>query len=196
MNKVLVAAVSAASLSLGACSTASDPTTAGVTTGAGVGAVAGAGLGAVVGGLSPVEGAVLGAAVGGVAGAVWADRDQDGRADGYYQNGSYYSGAPAGYAGNRCRNVAGGAATGAGVGAVGGAGLGAVVGGINPIEGAVIGALVGGLAGAVYTDANNDGCVDGYTQGGQYYPGAPQSQAPGSYQQPNYEAPRRSGERG
>jgi hypothetical protein len=25
---------------------------------------------------------------------VWADNDRDGRADGYYQNGQYYAGAP------------------------------------------------------------------------------------------------------
>jgi hypothetical protein len=25
---------------------------------------------------------------------VWADNDHDGRADGYYQNGQYYPGAP------------------------------------------------------------------------------------------------------
>jgi hypothetical protein len=39
---------------------------------------------------------VIGAAVGGVAGAVWADNDKDGRADGYYQNGQYYAGQPSG----------------------------------------------------------------------------------------------------
>jgi hypothetical protein len=42
-----------------------------------------------------LEGAVIGAAVGGVAGAVWADRDNDGRVDGYVSNGQYYAGAPA-----------------------------------------------------------------------------------------------------
>lgn len=196
MKKIIVAVAvaGAASLSLGACAT-TDPTTSNVATGAGVGAAGGAALGAAVGGLGVIEGAVLGAAVGGLAGAVWADNDRDGRVDGYYQNGQYTAGAPAGYdPARRCVNVAGSAATGAGIGAAGGAGVGAVVGGINPLEGAVVGAIVGGLAGAVYADQNNDGCVDGYTRGGQYYPGAPQ---PGAYQQqPQYQAPVRSGERG
>ena len=39
---------------------------------------------------------MIGAAVGGVAGAIWADNDRDGRADGYYQNGQYYQGQPSG----------------------------------------------------------------------------------------------------
>ena len=55
----------------------------------------GAAAGAVIGGISPLEGAVIGAAVGGLAGAIWADRDNDGRVDGYVQNGQYYNGAPA-----------------------------------------------------------------------------------------------------
>ena len=50
--------------------------------------------GAVIPGVSVLEGAVIGAAVGGVAGAIWADRDNDGRVDGYVQNGQYYAGAP------------------------------------------------------------------------------------------------------
>ena len=37
---------------------------------------------------------MIGAAVGGVAGAVWADRDNDGRVDGYISNGQYYQGGP------------------------------------------------------------------------------------------------------
>ena len=36
-----------------------------------------------------------GAAVGGLAGAVWADRNNDGVVDGYVYNGQYYPGAPA-----------------------------------------------------------------------------------------------------
>ena len=45
---------------------------------------------------SIIIGAVLaiGAAVGGLAGAVWADRNGDGRADGYTYNGQYYEGQP------------------------------------------------------------------------------------------------------
>ena len=41
--------------------------------------------------------AAIGAAIGGVAGAVWADRNGDGRVDGYISNGRYYAGTPAGY---------------------------------------------------------------------------------------------------
>jgi phage tail tape-measure protein len=196
MKKSFAAILMAGSLSLGACATTdpyADDTLAGAGTGAAIGAVAGAGAGAVIGGLSPIEGAAIGAAVGGLAGAVWADSNNDGYADGYYQNGQYYEGRPAGYnasASRSCPTTLGGAATGAAIGAAGGAGVGAVVGGINPLEGAAIGAVVGGLAGAVWADRNNDGCVDGYYRSGQYYEGAPQPQ---QYQSaPVY----RAGERG
>jgi len=190
MKKTLVMLCSAAALSLGGCASMDDDDTlASAGTGAAVGAAAGAGLGAVVGGLSPIEGAVIGAAVGGIAGAVWADRDNDGMADGYVQNGQYYEGRPQYAAANQCKSVLGGAATGAGIGAVGGAGVGAVVGGINPLEGALIGAAVGGIAGAVWTDRNNDGCVDGYTRDGQYYEGGP-------VVQPVSNTSMRAGERG
>ena len=74
-----------------------DPTLRRVATGALGGAALGAAAGAVIGGLSPIEGAVIGAAVGGLAGAVWADNDRDGMADGYVYNGQYYQGQPAGY---------------------------------------------------------------------------------------------------
>ena len=98
MKNAMIAILSAGALSLGACSTTdtaqNDETLRSAGTGAAIGAAAGASLGAVVGGLSPIEGAVIGAAVGGLAGAVWADRDNDGRADGYYQNGTYYEGRP------------------------------------------------------------------------------------------------------
>ena len=94
MKKSILAVLMAGSMSLGACATTDDDTLEGAGTGAGIGAVAGAGLGAVVGGLSPIEGAAIGAAVGGIAGAVWADRDNDGRVDGYVQNGTYYPGQP------------------------------------------------------------------------------------------------------
>ena len=95
MKKLLLVVPLAASISLGACTTAGeDDTVESAATGAVVGGVAGAGLGAVVGGLSPITGAVIGAAVGGLAGAIWADRDNDGSADGYYYNGTYYQGEP------------------------------------------------------------------------------------------------------
>jgi hypothetical protein len=51
--------------------------------------------GAVIPGVSVLQGAVIGAAVGGLAGAVWADRNNDGAVDGYVYNGQYYQGAPA-----------------------------------------------------------------------------------------------------
>lgn len=71
-----------------------DPTLRRVAGGALGGAALGAAAGAVIPGLSILEGAVIGAAVGGVAGAIWADRDNDGRVDGYVHNGQYYTGAP------------------------------------------------------------------------------------------------------
>ena len=39
---------------------------------------------------------MIGAAVGGLAGAIWADRNNDGMVDGYVYNGQYYAGAPVG----------------------------------------------------------------------------------------------------
>ena len=64
-------------------------------TGALGGAALGAAAGAVIPGVSVLQGAVIGAAVGGLAGAIWADRNNDGRVDGYVYNGQYYPGAPA-----------------------------------------------------------------------------------------------------
>ena len=189
MKKTIMMLCGAAALSLGGCASTDDDTLASAGTGAAIGAATGAGVGAVVGGLTPIEGAVIGAAVGGVAGAVWADRDNDGYSDGYVQNGQYVQGSPTYASANQCRSVLGGAATGAGVGALGGAGVGAVVGGINPLEGALIGAAVGGIAGAVWTDRNNDGCVDGYMREGQYYEGGP-------VVQPVSSTPSMAGERG
>lgn len=171
MKKSFAAVLLAGSISLAACtSTTEDSTLAAAGTGAAIGGAGGAVVGAIAG--APIAGAAIGAAVGGIAGAVWADANNDGQADGYVSNGQYYPGAPAGYTATRnCRSVTGSAATGAGVGALAGAGVGALAGGV--LEGAVIGALVGGVSGAVWADANNDGCVDGYTRNGQYYEGTP-----------------------
>ncbi|HYD24391.1 MAG TPA: hypothetical protein VEB68_06320 [Croceibacterium sp.] len=177
MNKAILL-VAAAALPLGACaSTTDDSDLATVGTGAAIGAAGGAGVAAIAGG-DLLTGAAIGAAVGGLAGAVWADRNNDGQADGYVYNGQYYEGSPAGYqtasATPRCGpSTLGSVATGAGAGAAVGAGAGALIGGLGVLEGAAIGAAVGGLAGAVYADANNDGCVDGYVREGQYYSGSP-----------------------
>lgn len=177
MNKVVISLMAAAALPLAACTTQGDSDTlASAGTGAAIGAAGGAGIAAVAGG-DLLTGAVIGAAVGGLAGAVWADRNNDGRADGYVYNGQYYEGSPSGSYQNasaRCGpSVAGSAVTGAGVGAAAGAGAGALIGGLGVLEGAVIGAAVGGLAGAIWADSNNDGCVDGYVREGQYYSGSP-----------------------
>ena len=131
--------------------------------------------GAVIPGVSVIEGAAVGAAIGGLAGAVWADNDRDGYADGYVQNGTYYSGTPSGYD-PTLRRVATGAIGGAALGAV----AGAVIPGLSPITGAVIGAAVGGLAGAVWADNDRDGQADGYVYNGQYYQGQPSGYAPTS----------------
>ena len=96
MKKPMIAILMAGSISLGACTTygPNDETLRGAGTGAAIGAAAGAGLGAVAGGLGVIEGAAIGAAVGGLAGAVWADRNNDGCVDGYVREGQYYEGAP------------------------------------------------------------------------------------------------------
>ena len=180
MNKAVITLLAAAALPLSACaSTPNDNTLASVGTGAAIGAAGGAGVAALTGG-GLLTGAVIGAAVGGLAGAVWADRNNDGVADGYVYNGQYYAGEPnGGYANTAsatpasCPSVGGSAAVGAAGGAALGAGVGAVTGGLSVPVGALIGAAVGGLAGAVWADSNNDGCVDGYTRNGQYYSGGP-----------------------
>ena len=179
VNKAVIL-LAAAALPLGACASTNDDTLASAGTGAAIGAAGGAGIAAVAGG-DLLTGAAIGAAVGGLAGAVWADRNGDGRADGYVYNGQYYEGEPTGYQNasttTRCGpSTLGGAAAGAGVGAAAGAGAGALIGGLGVLEGAAIGAAVGGIAGAVWADSNNDGCVDGYVREGQYYSGAPQVQ--------------------
>src|SRR5215213_10320860 len=183
MRKTIMALTMASTLTLGAC--ASNPR---VAQDAAIGGIGGAAVGAVVPGVSLIEGAAVGAAVGGLAGAVWADNNNDGYADGYVQNGTYYSGTPSGYD-PTLRRVATGALGGAVLGGV----AGAIIPGVSTLEGAVIGAAVGGLAGAIWADRDNDGRVDGYVSNGQYYAGAPSSAAPA------YSAPppaTRSGERG
>ena len=181
MHKAILL-VAAASLPLGACTTYDhDRYLAPVGTGAAIGASGGAGIAAATGG-SLLAGAAIGGVVGGLAGAVWADRNNDGVADGYVYNGQYYEGAPAGYnngyavpvaSSSRCGPSVGHSAA---VGAVGGAALGAgvsAIAGTGLLASAVVGAAVGGLAGAVWADANNDGCPDGYIREGRYYSGEP-----------------------
>ena len=180
----MIAIVLASSISLGACAT-NDRTLETAATGAGVGALGGAAVGAVVGGVSPIEGAAVGAVVGGLAGAVWADQNQDGYADGYVREGTYYAGQPQGY-----DPTLGRVATGALGGAVIGGAAGALIPGVGILEGAVAGAVVGGIAGAIWADNDRDGRVDGYVVEGQYYPGAPPASAPA------YAPPARTGERG
>ena len=182
----MIAIALASSISLGACAY-NDRTLETAATGAAVGAAGGAAVGAVVGGITPIQGAAVGAAIGGLTGAVWADQNQDGYADGYVREGQYYAGQPQGY-----DPTLGRVATGALVGGALGAGAGALIPGVGILEGAVVGAVVGGLAGAVWADQNNDGRVDGYVREGQYYPGAPPAAEPA----PTYAPPARSGERG
>lgn len=196
MNKAVITLLAASSLPLSACtSTPTDNTLASVGTGAAIGAAGGAGVAALTGG-GLLAGAAIGAAVGGLAGAVWADRNNDGVADGYVYNGQYYAGEPtSGYANSvsgapACRSVGRTAAVGAAGGAALGAGVGAITGGLSIPAGALIGAAVGGLAGAVWADSNNDGCIDGYIRNGQYYSGGPVVQ-PTSSTSPAY-----TGERG
>ncbi|HVR92014.1 MAG TPA: hypothetical protein VHG29_13115 [Novosphingobium sp.] len=189
MKSSILLLMAAASLPLGACTNmGSDRTLASAGTGAAIGAAGGAGIAAIAGG-DLLTGALIGGAVGGLAGAVWADRDNDGRADGYYRGGQYYAGEPGQYqsaSAPTCRSVGGTALTGAGVGAAAGAGVGLLASGVGVLEGALVGAAVGGLAGAVWADSNNDGCADGYTREGRYYSGGPVVQP----------IPYRTGERG
>lgn len=191
MNKIMIAALMAGTVSLSACATTGrDSAMAGdVAQGAAIGAAGGAVLGAVVPGIGIIGGAAIGAGIGGLAGAVWADNNNDGYADGYYQNGTYYAGQPAGYD-PTLRSVATGAVGGAALGAV----AGAVIPGLGLLEGAVIGAAVGGVAGAVWADNDSDGRADGYYRNGQYTQGEPTS---GPAMEPAYSAPpASSGERG
>lgn len=164
MKGTVVALLCAASLPLAACaSTRSDDMLASTETGTTMVAY------------DPVTGAVVGAAVGGMPGAYWADKNGDGYADGYMQDGNYYQGQPtyASAPARSCPSTLGSAATGAGVGAAAGAGVGLLASGVSVLGGALVGAAVGGLAGAIWADQNNDGCVDGYVREGQYYEGGP-----------------------
>jgi predicted small secreted protein len=189
MKKAIIAVLLAGSMSLGACATTDSRMAGDVAQGAAVGAVGGAAIGAVVPGVNVIEGAAIGAGIGGLAGAVWADNNNDGYADGYVQNGTYYAGTPQGYD-PTLRTVATGALGGAALGAA----AGAVIPGLGVLEGAVVGAAVGGLAGAVWSDNNNDGRADGYVYNGQYYPGQPG--APAATTAPMASPPPAPGERG
>ena len=191
MRKSILAMTLASTAALGACATNSR-----VAEDAAIGGVGGAAVGAVVPGVSVIEGAAVGAAIGGLAGAAWADTNNDGYVDGYMYNGQYYAGAPQGYDPTThavAVGALGGAALGAGVGALAGGSVGSI------LTGAVIGAAVGGLAGAVWADRNNDGVVDGYVYNGQYYAGAPAGYTGTAVPAPMpapAPAPMRSGERG
>lgn len=182
MKKSLVL-LAAAALPLSACASYDgDDTLASAGTGAAIGAAGGAGVAAVTGG-NVLTGAAIGAAVGGLAGAVWADRDGDGRTDGYVYQNQYYEGDPANHqmahhqmASANCPSVGGTAVKTGLAGAAVGAGAGALIGGLGVLEGAAIGAAVGGIGGAVWADNNRDGCVDGYVREGVYYEGSPNVQ--------------------
>lgn len=177
--KYSLALIAAAALPLGACTSYSgdNDTLASAGTGAAIGAAAGAGVSAVAG-TDLLTSAAIGAAAGGLAGAVWADRNRDGRADGYVYQNRYYAGTPDTYNpamgdASYCPSVAGTALKSGVAGAAVGAGAGALIGGISVLEGAAIGAAVAGLGGAIWADQNRDGCIDGYVREGQYYAGAP-----------------------
>lgn len=173
--------LAAAALPLSGCASyGDDDTLASAGTGAAIGAAAGAGVSAVAG-TDLLTSAAIGAAAGGLAGAVWADRNRDGRADGYVYQNQYYAGTPDTYvagSGDRsyCPSVGGTAVKTGVAGAAVGAGAGALIGGISVLEGAAIGAAVGGLGGAIWADQNRDGCIDGYVREGQYYSGVPAQQ--------------------
>jgi hypothetical protein len=95
----------------------------------------------------------LGQPVAGVPGAVWADQNNDGRVDGYVQNGEYHAGAPTTYQSS------------------------VTPASCTPVSStAIIGGAVSGVSGAIWADQNNDGCVDGYVREGRYYSGAPMVQ--------------------
>jgi hypothetical protein len=71
-----------------------DPGTHAVLAGTNDSAAWGTAAGAVLPGVSIPSGAVIGDPVNGLAGAFWADRNNDGVVDGYIYQGRYYPGAP------------------------------------------------------------------------------------------------------
>ena len=93
MRTSILALALASTAALGAC-TQNPRMNSDIATGAAVGAAGGAVVGAVAPGISTIAGAAVGAAIGGLAGAVWADRNNDGVVDGYVYNGQYYAGGP------------------------------------------------------------------------------------------------------
>ena len=109
---------------------------------------------------SIADGAIVGGAILGIDNAVWADQNNDGVVDGFVRNGQYYPGIPPGYD-RVLRRVTAHPPT------------DAPPPGFN--SGAVVGRPVAGLPGGIWSDANGDGVVDGYTVNGRYVPGAPQS---------------------
>lgn len=71
-----------------------DPESHAVLAGTNGSAALGTAAGAVLPGVAIPSSAVIGAPVGGLAGAFWADRNNDGVVDGYIYHGQYYPGAP------------------------------------------------------------------------------------------------------
>ncbi len=96
MHKVVIVAMLAGTIGLGACATSRVNNALG-DAGTGAAASGGAALATIVPGVSVADGALVGAAIGGLSNAVWADQNNDGAVDGYVQNGSYYPGTPPGY---------------------------------------------------------------------------------------------------
>ena len=77
MRRSILALALARSVTLGAC-TSNPRRNSDIAQGAAVGAAGGAVVGAVAPGISTITGAAVGAAIGGLAGAVWADNNNDG----------------------------------------------------------------------------------------------------------------------
>lgn len=165
MKPTVLILLATATLPLAACASTSDNSLASADTTSAAG-VTNAGY-------APAD-ATIGAPVNGIPGAVWADRDSDSRVDGYVLNGQYYAGVPSGYQS-----------------AAAPADCAAIASSASIPAGTTAGTTVSGVAGAVWTDVNSDGCVDGYLREGQYYQGAPFQSGP-AIQPAGY----RPGERG